>query len=279
MMRYSIWIVTPPNYQHSHAFDEVAVSLDAAFSALGLQCAIVREPSRLGDLTIVLGGNLMSAVPPPEGKRLVLFNLEQIMPNSTWLTADYLSLLGRYPLWDYSEGNIAELARMGIQARHCGIGYMPELTRIEAAPQQDIDVLFVGSINDRRLNLLKKISALGANVQPVFNVYGEARDALIARSKIVLNVHYYEARVFEIVRVSYLLANKICVVSETGSDIEFERRFEPGITFAPYDNLAEACMRLLHDPAERLSLAQAGFERMASMPQTDYLRVALGSLN
>ena len=131
MSRYSIWIVSPPNYLHSHAFDEVAIGLHAGFRALGLDAEVVHDSSRLGDVTIVLGCNLLKGVaPPPPDKRLILFNLEQITPNSPWLTQDYLALLGRYPVWDYSQGNIAELARMGIKAQHCGIGYAPELTCI-----------------------------------------------------------------------------------------------------------------------------------------------------
>src|SRR5262245_26258809 len=123
MSRYSIWIVSPPNYLHSHAFDEVAIGLQAAFCALGLEAELVRDSAHLGDITIVLGCNLLKAVaPPPADKRLILFNLEQITPNSAWLTQDYLALLGRYPVWDYSQGNIVELAKMGIRAAHCGIG-------------------------------------------------------------------------------------------------------------------------------------------------------------
>ncbi len=63
----------------------------------------MREPSRLGDVSIVLGANLLHAVPVPQGKRLILFNLEQITPGSPWLTDAYLALLRRYPVWDYSE--------------------------------------------------------------------------------------------------------------------------------------------------------------------------------
>jgi hypothetical protein len=101
MSRYSIWIVSPPNYLHSHAFDEVAIGLHAGFRALGLDAEVVHDSSRLGDVTIVLGCNLLKAVaPPPPGKLLILFNLEQITPNSPWLTQDYLALLGRYPVWD-----------------------------------------------------------------------------------------------------------------------------------------------------------------------------------
>jgi len=277
MSRYSIWIVSPPNYIHSQAFDEVALGFNAAFRVLGLEAEIVRDSSRLGDVTIVLGCNLLSAVPVPAGKRLILFNLEQITTNSPWLTEVYLALLRRFPVWDYSEGNIAELARMGIRAEHCGIGYMPELTRIAPVPE-DLDVLFVGSVNDRRIAVLKQLATQGVNVEARFNIYGAERDAFVARSKIILNVHFYESRVFEIVRVSYLLANRKCVVSESGADTAFEKRFEPGIAFAAYDKLAETCVRLLQNPAARREMADAGFERIKALPQTEYLRRALATL-
>ena len=277
MSRYSIWIVSPPNYIHSQAFDEVALAFNAAFRALGLESDIVRDSARLSDVTIVLGCNLLSAVPVPADKRLVLFNLEQITPNSPWLTEAYLALLRRYPVWDYSEGNIAELARMGIRAEHCGIGYMPELTRIAPAPE-DIDVLFVGSVNERRIAVLKQLAGQGVNVEARFNVYGAERDAFLARSKIILNVHFYESRLFEIVRVSYLLANRKCVVSETGADTTFEKRFEPGVAFAPYDKLAATCVQLLQNSAARQETAEAGLERMKALPQTEYLRRALAAL-
>jgi hypothetical protein len=108
-----------------------------------------------------------------------------------------------------------------------------------------------------------------------FGVYGGMRDELIARSKLVLNVHFYEARVLEIVRVSYLLANRKCVVSEAGADAAYEQQFVTGVTFVPYHELPDACARLLKDPTKRQALAHNGFERMASLSQVDYLRRAL----
>jgi hypothetical protein len=91
-------------------------------------------------------------------------------------------------------------------------------------------------------------------------------------------VHFYDARLFEIVRVSYLLANKKCVVSETGSDTAFEKQFESGVAFAPYAALAETCTRLLQNPAERQAVAEAGLNRFKAMPQTEYLKRALATL-
>ena len=166
---------------------------------------------------------------------------------------------------------------MGIRAAHCGIGYAPELTRIASAPE-DIDVLFVGSVNERRLIVLKQLAERGINVDARFNLYCSERDAFVARAKIILNVHFYDARLFEIVRVSYLLANHKCVVSETGSDTAFENQFGSGIAFAPYTALAETCMRLLQDPAARGAVAEAGFDRFKAKPQTEYLRLALATL-
>ena len=107
---------------------------------------------------------------------------------------------------------------------------------------------------------------------------GSARDGLIARSKIVLNLHFYESRVFEIVGVSYLLANRKCVVSEAGSDSRFESQFVPGFAFVPYHKLAETCLQLLQDPVKRDALARSGFDRIVSLSQTEYLREALRAL-
>jgi len=128
----------------------------------------------------------------------------------------------------------------------CGIGYVPELTRIAPA-EKTIDVLFVGSINERRGRILRQLARSGARVEARFNVYGKIRDDLIARSKLVLNVHYPESRVLENVRVSYLLANRKCVDSETGLDPAIEAPLEDGIAFARYEDLAARCMELLHN--------------------------------
>jgi hypothetical protein len=91
-------------------------------------------------------------------------------------------------------------------------------------------------------------------------------------------VHFYDSRLFEIVRVSYLLANRKCVVSETGADRAIEQQFEPGIAFSPYDKLAETCITLLRNHDARRDTAEAGFARIKALPQTEYLRQALASL-
>ena len=269
---FCIWIVTPPGYSHSHCFDEVALALSEAFAALGLNAPIVTEARAVRGTAIVLGGNILAQWNVPLPPDLILYNLEQIGPDSD---AAYLALLRRFAVWDYSVQNIAALAKLGIAARLCGIGYMPGLTRIAPAPQ-DIDVLFIGSSSPRRQQALDRIGATGARVVSGFDVYGAARDAVIARARIVLNLHFYATRVFEIVRVSYLLANRVCVVSEEGADGALEAPLKDGIAFAPFEDLPSVCSRLLADDAARAALADKGFALMSALSQVPMLEQALG---
>ena len=110
-------------------------------------------------------------------------------------TESYLALLRSYPVWDYSRNNSAALYRLGVRrASLVPIGYAPELTRI-CPLEENIDVLFYGAVNERRGRALQRMKDRGLRTVVAFGAYGAERDALIARSRIVVNIHYYESRV------------------------------------------------------------------------------------
>ena len=249
--RFSIVVVRPPGYAHSAAFQEVAEALFFALRGLGQDVSMAGAPEA-GRRPIVLGSNLLSHHPVELPANAILYNLEQIDPRSSWLTPSLLDLFRTHEVWDYSPANALRHVEMGLPSpRVVPIGWVPELTRIAPAATEDIDVLFYGSLNERRAAVLQALRDRGLHVHAVFGVYGPERDRLIARSKVVLNVHFYEAKVFEMVRVSYLLANRRCVVSERGADPLEEKEFEGGVAFEGYGGLAERCVRLCADPAER----------------------------
>jgi hypothetical protein len=152
---------------------------------------------------------------------------------------------------------------------------VPELTRIKPAPEEDIDILLYGSLNERRLNILKQLHNIGLKVEALFGVYGKQRDHYISRSKIVLNIHYYEAKVFEIVRVYYLLANKKFVISEPGNDQKLERPVRDGLVFAPYNSLVEESMKYLREDNLRTETAEKGFSQIKSLSQVNFLKKVL----
>jgi len=277
-MRFAVAVISPLGYVHSQAFAEVAESLHHALFGLGHESVLSSRLDNRRRRHIVLGANLLPRHPQPLPADAIVVNLEQIAPGSKWMVPAYLDILAAAgTVWDYSRANIDALRTLGIAADLVPIGFVPALRRIQ--PQTaDIDVLFYGSVNERRHRVLEALRARGLRVEAVFGVYGRERDALIARAKLVLNMHYYDAKVFEIVRVSYLLANGICVVSERGSDPGAEAPFDGGIAFAAYDELVDRCVALLADPAAREALATRGQQQFMQMPMAAGLAAAIARL-
>src|ERR1700733_8081722 len=279
-MRFAVAIVAPPNFQHSRAFDEVAEGLHHALLALGHDSVITHRLDLDDRRTIVLGGNLLvrNGLKPP--KNPIFYNLEQLGDDLPSMTLPaFFELFRRYPTWDYSQANIERLAALGLpRPTYVPIGYVPELTRISPAPE-DVDVLFYGAPYERRYAVLKDLHDRGLRVKWLSGVYGANRDAWIARSKIVLNIHYWEAKIFEITRVSYLLANRRAVVSERGADPTLERDLESGVAFADYHQLVDRCVELLGDERARRELAEEGYQAFAARDLVAVVDRALSELD
>jgi hypothetical protein len=126
-------------------------------------------------------------------------------------------------------------------------------------------------MNDRRRDILVALHEAGLKVVHLFNVYGAERDAAIARAKIVINIHHYESGVFEIVRISYLLANRVCVLTEGDIEDPDLEPFMGGLAVELYEDLVERCKELVADDEERELIAANGFAAMQSRSQADML--------
>ncbi len=274
---YTLWIVSPPDLIWSHVFDEVALALKSAFRELGYEVEIVTDPKQIQGTAIVFGANLCSMNKIALPADAVIYNLEQVHPDSRWFQKDYgyIELLKKHIVWDFSERNIENLKPFGIEnVVHCAIGYAPELTRVRKH-KEDVDVLFIGGGHPRRQKIMDGINAGGARVHQVYKVFGKERDEWMTRGKIHLNLHKEPAELFEIVRVSYLLSNKCFVVSENTADTKMMEQFRDALVFCPYDKLVQQCLHYLVRPKERKQIAEAGFEIFRSMPQKEYLAQAL----
>lgn len=278
-MRFAVVTIAPTQFGHWRAFEEVAETLQAALEELGHDVMRTQNDFPRDRLSVVLGANLLplfGGVAPPD--EAILFNLEQVAEGSPWWNPQYLLLLSRHPVWDYSRANIARLATLGVaHAQHVPLGYMPQLTRIAAATK-DIDVLFYGVGNERRERVLRELRASGIGLQAVNGVYGAARDALIARARIVLNMHVYPSKLFEIARVGYLLANRAFVVSEVSTELEVEHALDGGYAVAPYEGLCAVCLHYLREDAARERIAARGFELFSAQRQSALLAPALARL-
>jgi len=272
-------LVVPDGYPHWEAFSEVTQGFMNAFGELGTACTIGRNDYISDGVNILFGAHL---IPTEQIAQLfpastVIFNLEQIDGFGLDRTPVYKSMLRRHVVWDYSPRNIARLKSItGNQAiHHVGVGYSAGLSRIAMQMQQPVDVLFYGSLNERRAAVLDKLRAARLNVNHLFAVYGAERDAAIADAKLVLNMHFYEDSIHEIVRTSYLLANRKAVVTECNADTEIDPEYRDAMCAAPYDELVQRCIELIQNPIARFALQDRGLGIFSRRSQAQLLKSAM----
>jgi hypothetical protein len=279
-MLFAVAVVSPPGDPTvSGGFREIAEAVHHGLLALGHDSVLTNRLDLHNRRTIVLGANHVIHYGLEVPKNPIFYNLEQLGHDLPWMAMPaFIDLFRRYPNWDYSPANIEYLAALGLpRPTYVPIGYVPELTRIAPA-REDIDVLFYGMPSERRYAVLRDLHDRGLRVKWLLGALGASRDAWIARSKIVLNVHYWEAKIFEIARVSYLLANRRAVVSESGGDPTLERGLESGVAFADYNELVDRCVELLGDERARRDLAERGYQAFSARSQADILHHALADL-
>lgn len=285
MSRFGVFIADPPD-GHWRGLVEVARGVAVSLRQLGHEVEFVPVEKSVRTLDaarpIIFNAHRMLDAPPADA---IIYNAEQVpagpyaddpVTMASW--APYLSALRSHVVWDYSATNIERLRALGCErVAHCPVGYYPQ-EPIAPAAVEDVDVLFVGSMNERRAMLMYDLGAAGLKIKTLFGVYGEERDRWIARSKVALNVHFYPNPVFEIFRCAHLFANKKCVVTESGGcDPDLERLAREACAYVPYKQIVETCRALVADEELRSAYAVRGHEAHAAIDQLVCVREALGA--
>jgi len=275
--RYNICVLQPDGYAHSFAFLELAELVCYSLRELGHDAELKFNDVRLDRRNIVIGCHLAElAVMEHMPAGTVILNTEQLDAGAEGFSPAIFEWARRFEVWDYSERNIARLRDLGIDhVKRLRLGFQKELARIRLSPSPDIDVLFYGTMNDRRHRIVEALERRGVAVHCVYNVYGRERDSLIARSKLVLNLHVGDTQIFEIVRVFYLLTNAVPVVAEVNPTTSIDRMYAHGIAGVPYDGLVAECVDLLRDPAKRSALGARGLECLSRFPQREFTRAVV----
>jgi predicted nucleotidyltransferase len=196
---------------------------------------------------------------PPD---TIVYNFEQMKNvNAEDIVPQIHAAAQRFRIWEYSEGNVKGWESLGAKnVVVAPVGYAPILRRIAKQPTQDIDVLIYGLPGKDRLDAFHHLCHSGLTTVFVSGLYGTARDELIGRSKIIVNVNLYEqCKIFEIVRVSYLLANRKAVVADIAPDTYLEQDMRSAIRTTTPSQLVTDCLNLAADAGARAALEEAGF--------------------
>ena len=260
--RVHLCLISPPNYSHVKAFTELLASLRSSFAKIGCDTTFAINQSRPDAVNIIFCGHLMGAATDLSSfpSTTVVFNMEQATGFNLDRVPFYKVLLKRFAVWDYSPRNANVLRDLGASVSILRLGFDPSLEKIKPSSQKDTDVLFYGSLNARREAVLRDLRSAGLSVRHLFNVYDDERDQAIASARIVLNLHFYEDSIHEIVRTSYLLANRAAVVSECNASTEIDDDMREAVLAVPYEDIVSACVRLINNPQEREQLGLKGYE-------------------
>ncbi|MCK9187595.1 glycosyltransferase [Acidithiobacillus sp.] len=260
--------------EEQKSFGDVVELLSAALQDLGFHILTGSHIRKGCFLNIVLCAHLLERFDFSEDN-IVIYNFEQVDGNSQWFDTGYMDLLKKYIVWDYSQVNIKNLEAHGIDnIVHVPLGYHRCLERVEKKNNKDIDILFYGAVNARRKKIIDELLGMNVAVVAVTGVYGVELDKLLERSKVVVNIHYYDAKIFEQVRACYLLSNALFLLSESGSD-PIETEFSEGVRFCSYEQIIDVALEALSDDEMRCRVSSNGYELIKRKSESKILEKAI----
>jgi hypothetical protein len=212
---------------------------------------------QLTDRTVVFNAHAFPSEVPPGA---IIFQTENV-PGQI---PDPRALWPEHEIWDISA---ASAARYG--AKHVPIGWHPSMERFERRPveEQDIDVVFTGCMNPRRADVLQQLADRGLKVAHIGpgGPHGAERDAVLARSRLALNMLFYPDGTLPVLRVAHLVANRVPVLSERCPE-QWN-----WVSHCDYENLVSCAAGLLNPemrtpgttPAD---LAEHAYRRLVQQP-------------
>jgi hypothetical protein len=265
-------------------FRELAAALVFELEQLGGRGRIV-----VGDLPPQVEGSVTVLLPPHEFVSLteldlspavlgrsILISAEQ--PTSSFFAANVALAHRAGAVLDINHRAVRAYQDAGVPAGHLQLGYSQAWDKREDVPERDIDVLFIGRATKRRELAL----ALYADVLERFNcqfilsdnrtpnsdeglnfVTGEGKLRLLARSKVLLNVHGEDEPYFEWLRAAEAISSGCVVVTEHSTDMEPLR---PGVDLiaASYESLGLLTAGIIDDRERRARMALEAESRLRS---------------
>jgi len=145
----------------------------------------------------------------------IAYQIEQ--PNSKWFSPAYVKAFARADIvWNfYALQHAPDFVKNHRRAAHFPFCIEPPKRSININP--NIDVCFVGTMNDRRRTFFTAIRNKNLNLIAATQLTTAEHETLLLRSKIYLNIHYYDGppgSVLESARITYAISRNRFVVSE-----------------------------------------------------------------
>jgi hypothetical protein len=229
--RVHLTVIQPAGYVHSLGFVDQARFVGYQIERFGAEVSFAKNRLRHDAVNIVFGAHLGFDPALRERHACMFFNLEQLGPGGAPVSAEYLSLLRTSAVIDYDSGNVSAYCSTPADVPLVPFLHAPYLKQdAPALEDRPIDLLFFGSMNERRRHFIERIESTGVSVSTFDGVvYGPERDQYIRQAKAVLNCSFYETSRFEQVRASHCLSLGTPVISERRAALNPPAAFEDAV--------------------------------------------------
>jgi hypothetical protein len=237
-MKFNVTLMSPIGYVHGLALLELAEFINNQIIRCGYISSLSKNRVIYDGINIILGAHIQPEKYVNLADNCIIFNSEQLSENSTWTNTDYKNILKNNYVWDYSSFNLNCITHNNKSLIY--LNFDKNLRRINLNHEKEWDILFYGSLNDRRIKILDRLDGKGLKIKRLFGVYGPERDHFLSNCRSVLNLHFYDSQILQQIRIFYPLINRIPVISENypiNSGPEFYKKclFTPGtINFEEY---------------------------------------------
>jgi len=198
----------------------------------------------------------------------IIWNLEPLSPGSPHLTMRLVNKIRNAKiLLHYNPNEIEYVKQFNNNVIYFPFSYhrsLENMYRLNLPIKEDIDVLFYGSPNEYRLKTIDTIRKSGINIIVPGLVFTHKRDEYIYRSKIVLLINYFDNNP-DIVRVTYLLSQKKCIVVDSFGNDELRNIYK---SFPIVENtmLIETIQELLLNKDKREKIENDSYKELLKQP-------------
>ena len=207
---------------------------------------------------------------------IYILNTEQLTRNGE-LNKIQFYIANNIKIIDYSKSNIYCLTSKNINNN---ILYMPYLVNYNEIYNYDkiYDIAYIGHFIDERNYRMNIINSLNKSNIKTNEIKGFdiERDNLLFRYKILLNIHYNEEyNIFEQMRCNRCIFNKVIVITQKSSDIDFE--LKEYIIECEYNKLVETTISVINNYTYYYNKLFANFD--IDKISKNYLKIADKTFN
>lgn len=259
---------------------EISEILAGGLNDLGHACRIqmfTLEPSCINIVlpAVLFPSDALDRVPPST----IFYNVEGLQHLTQANQSAMIEILKRgLPVWDFGRENFAwyEAAGFGGAPAYLPLGYSSAIDRLARLPWEErtIDVMFFGRLSQRRLDILARLMASSLSIGIFANLYGEGRDDLISRAKVIVDIPTVTPFVAENPRLTFCASNRKLCVSELPA-YPLDPRWSDAVAFVAFEEIVSTCEGLARNRDVALAREEQAYEAMRSMPMADLLGAAL----